>query len=310
MTKFTINDFRKQYGTDAVCLDRIFKLRYGNISHCPECQCETEFRRITTRRAYQCKHCYAQFYPTAGTVFEKTTTPLSDWFYIIYLFTTTRNGVAAKEIERQLGVTYKTAWRMGHMIRNLIAGIDPQVLMGFVDMDETYIGGSLKNRSKEKRKAAQGETYIHKGKERIRKRNVDNKTPVFAMVQRNGSVIAYAMPQITKQTIFSVIKEHVSPTAVVSTDESRYYHGLEKSLGMEHGTVKHMSDEYRNGQFCTNSIEGYFSQLKRTIKGTHLHVSANYLQNYINECSFRYNNRKNPQGMFNTIINQIQPVNY
>lgn len=307
MTRFTINDFRKQYSSDAVCLDKLFQIRYGNLSHCPECKCETEFRRIATRRAYQCKHCYAQFYPTAGTVFEKTRTPLSDWFYIIHMFTTTRNGVAAKEIERCLGVTYKTAWRMGHQIRILISGISPEMLHGFVDLDETYVGGKLSNKSKSKRE----ELYkLSEGEHTVKGRNTDGKTPVFAMVERTGNVIAYVVPKIRKDAIYTIIKTHVDPTAKVSTDESRLYDNLEKQLGLEHGTVNHSMDEYRKGWFCTNSVEGYFAQLKRAIKGTHLHVSPHYLQNYVNECSFRFNHRKNPSGMFNTIIGQVEPVKY
>jgi len=128
MAKFTINEFRSRYSDEHVCLDKLFTLRYGKLEACPECQCPASFRRITTRRCYQCKQCYAQFYPTAGTVFEKTRTSLVDWFYIMYLFTTTRNGVSAKEIQRQIGVTYKTAWRMGHCIRQLIGGMDAEQL--------------------------------------------------------------------------------------------------------------------------------------------------------------------------------------
>src|SRR5688572_26500637 len=145
MSKFTIREFREVYHSDAACLDKLFKLRYGNLDYCPECAQQTQFRRITTRRCYQCRKCYAQFYPTAGTVFEKTRTPLRDWFYVIYLFSVTRNGVAAKEIERQIGVTYKTAFRMGHCIRKLLAGISPDKLKGIIEIDEIYIGGLQKN---------------------------------------------------------------------------------------------------------------------------------------------------------------------
>lgn len=308
MPKFTVNEFRKKYSDDAACLDKVFKLRYGKLEACPECQCKAEFRRITTRRCYQCKHCYAQFYPTAGTPLEKTTTPLSDWFYVIYLFTTTRNGVAAKEIERQLGCTYKTAWRMGHCIRALISGMDIEMLNGFVDMDETYVGSSSKNWSKEKRKAAKQDTYIRKGKEVMRARNLGTKKPVFAMKQRNGSVIAYSIPTITKETVFSCIQQHVSKDAIVSTDESSLYTYLNRDLGMKHGTVKHKNDEYRNGSFCTNSVEGFFSQLKRTIYGTHISVSQKYIQNYISEVTFRQNNRNHPEGMFEAMIQQFKPI--
>lgn len=304
MTKYTINDFRKQYANDSVCLDRIFRLRYGNLTHCPECGRQTEFKRISTRRAYQCRLCYTQFYPTAGTIFEKTRTPLADWFYITYLFTTTRNGVAAKEIERILGVTYKTAFRMGHKIRELIRGIDPEKLKGFVEFDESYSGGTLKNKSNsaraEARKLAEGES-VRKG------RNSDGKTPIFAMVERLGSVRAFVMPKIRKEAIFKLIREHVDKTAIVSTDESRLYDNINKELGLEHGQVNHSQDEYKKGIFCTNTVEGFFSQVKRTIKGTHISVSEKYLQNYVNECAFRYNNRGSGGAMFGIILDQIKP---
>lgn len=307
---FTLTEFRKHYNTDAACLDKIFQLRYGKLEACPECQCVAKWRRITTRRCYQCTSCYAQFYPTAGTPFEKTRTPLADWFYIIYLFTTTRNGVAAKEIERQLGVTYKCAFRMGHCIRALIGGMDTEILKGFVEFDESYSGGAFKNKSKQKRKEIRDnqERYIdRKGIERIRNRNTDGKASVFAMVERGGKVIAYTVPKITKATVFTLATKHIDKNAIVSTDESRLYDDL-GSIGFEHGRVLHAVEQYRNGMFCTNTIEGYFSQLKRTIKGTHLHVSEEYLQNYINECSFRYNNRKTPNQMFDAIIGNFKPV--
>src|SRR5690606_33203465 len=160
---------------------------------------------------------------------------------------------------------------------------------------------------KEKRKEAREDMYIRKGKPTNRGRNIDNKTPVFAMVERGGKVIAYAAPRLTKQTIFTVAAHHIDKAAIVSTDESRLYDGLKQQLGLEHGRVSHMNDQYRNGQFCTNSVEGYFSQLKRTIRGTHISVSPAYLQNYINECSFRYNHRSEPNEMFNRIVEQFKP---
>ena len=175
-TTFTITQFREAYPNDAACLDKIFKQKYGNLNHCPSCGRETEFRRITTRRSYQCRLCYFQLYPTAGTVFEKTTTPLTYWFYAIYLFTVTRNGVAAKELQRQLGVTYKTAWRMGHKIRELMSQDSKDKLGGFVEIDETYVGGRSKNnpgRSKE-------------------------KTPVLGMVERLGKVKAVVVKDTSK----------------------------------------------------------------------------------------------------------------
>src|ERR1700739_388481 len=118
--KFTIKQFRESYPNDDACLDKIFQLRYKNLV-CPKCESDNEFKRVKNRRSYQCPSCAFQIYPTKGTIFEKTTTSLSDWFLIIYMQTTTRNGVSAKEIERTLNVCYKTALRMAHQIKILMA---------------------------------------------------------------------------------------------------------------------------------------------------------------------------------------------
>lgn len=146
--KYTINQFRREFSNDDICLDTILKLRYTKMPCCPRCsQCsqQTTFKRIPGRRSYQCsyKDCQYQLYPTAGTVFEKTRTSLKDWFYVIYLMTSTRNGVASKEVERQLGVTYKCALRMTHCIRQLMSS-GSALLSGIVEVDEAYIGGSNK----------------------------------------------------------------------------------------------------------------------------------------------------------------------
>src|ERR1700681_22867 len=172
MKKYTINQFRAQYPNDDICLDTIFKLRYTAMPCCPCCSQATTFKRIKGRRAYQCsdKDCQYQLYPTAGTVFEKTRTSLVDWFYAIYLMTSTRNGVAAKELQRQLGVTYKCAWRIGHQLRELMAARDkattPEKLSGHVEIDETWVGGKIKGKNRPK---------------------TDGKTVVMGLVQRGGA---------------------------------------------------------------------------------------------------------------------------
>jgi len=144
--KYTIKEFRAEYSSDDVCLDKLFSLRYEAMPCCPQCQQATTFKRVTGRRCYQCsdKDCQYQLYPTAGTVFEKTRTSLVDWFYAIYLMTSTRNGVSAKELERQLGVTYKCAHRMGHQIRKLMAS-GQGLMTGVIEADECYIGNNPKN---------------------------------------------------------------------------------------------------------------------------------------------------------------------
>lgn len=285
MAKFTYEEFKRQYPTNEACLDKIFQLRYAHLPECPKCGRPAAWRKVCTRRCYQCRHCYEQFYPTAGTVFEKTRRPLVDWFFVIWLFTTTRNGVAAKEVERQLGVGYKTAFRMTHCIRTLMKKIGPEKLKGFVELDETYV-------SKGKSKTEKNEAG----------RSAKNQTPVFGMVERMGNVKAFALENVRKEIIFPLIKTHVDATAKISTDEFKLYVNINSELGMQHGTVMHQLKQYRINDVSTNTIEGFFGQLKRMIGGTHLHVSATYLNNYVAECVFRYNNRKNQNGMFDAIL--------
>src|SRR5580693_6796782 len=144
MKKFTITEFREMYPDNDACLDKVFQLRYAGLV-CPKCEGDKPFTRVKNRRSYQCPCCGFQIYPTQGTVFEKSTTPLTHWFYAIYLQTTTRNGVAAKELERQLNVCYKTALRMAHQIKKLMSDKIEEPFTGVVSADEVFIGGRNKN---------------------------------------------------------------------------------------------------------------------------------------------------------------------
>jgi len=296
--KYTINQFRKEYPNDDVCLDAIFKMRYSQMPCCPQCHQETKFRRITGRRAYQCsdKDCQYQLYPTAGTVFEKTRTSLRDWFYAIYLMTSTRNGVAAKELERQLGVTYKTAWRMGHQIRKLMAetGLGTP-LSGIVEADETYIGGKAGNKHKVQR------TRYNMNAKGI---NSPNKVAVFAMLERNGNIKATIIPQATTDIIAPIMNENIKDGSKVITDSWMAYNFLKRS-SYKHTVVDHKNDQFTKGSKHTNSVEGFFSHLKRTIKGTHIKVSRKYMQRYVDECAFKYVHRLKGQKMFDAILNRV-----
>ena len=139
---YTLLEFQAEYPDNDTCLEKIMQIRYGSNPICGNCDRETKYHRITGRRAYACQFCGAHVYPCVGTPFEKSSTDLYKWFYAMYLFTTTRHGVPAKELERQLGVTYKCAWRMAHEIRKLMATLDVSSLLGEVEVDETYVGGS------------------------------------------------------------------------------------------------------------------------------------------------------------------------
>ncbi len=286
--KYTIEQFRKDYPNDAVCLDKIFKLRYGKLECCPNCAVTPAvFRRITTRRAYQCRDCYHQLYPTAGTVFEKSRTPLTFWFYAMYMMSVTRNGVSAKELQRCLGVTYKTAWRMAKCLRELMGRKKKKNLRGrTIEMDETYFGKSSgTGRSKPEGK---------------------NAGIVFGMVERMGSVILEKVESVQKAEIFKIITDSVSKTSRIMTDEFPLYTNLHKEGYESHYRIRHAMKKYVVGQVSTNTIEGVFSHLKRMIKGTHMWVSGKYLHLYCDEVAFRYNHRKNPGGMFEIFISSLE----
>ena len=282
--KFTINDFRKKYPDSDSCLDEVMKLRYGSQTDCPDCGKATKFHRVRNRRCYECQWCGFQVYPTKGTVFEKTTTPLSDWFYVIYLMTATRSGVSAKEVERQLGVTYKCAWRMCHQIRLLMGDKNPDKLGGHVEIDETYIGG------------------VRKGK---RGRGAAGKSIVLGMVERDGNIKAVPIDNVQRKTIMPHVMETVEAGSRVSTDELRSYNAL-KDAGYDHACVVHSAKQFVNGDTHTQSIEGFWSRLKLSIGGTHVWVSRQHLSKYVDEFAFRYNNRANPAAMFNAALQGVR----
>ena len=288
MKTFTYEEFKKMYPDEKTCLHKIFMLRYGHLEACPKCGCVAAWRRISTRRCYQCRSCYEQFYPTAGTVFEKTRTSILEWFYVIYLFTTTRNGVAAKEIERQLGCTYKCAWRMGHHIRKLMEKIGEEKLKGFVEIDETYVS---KGRSK-----VEGTTG----------RSSKGQTPVLAFVERLGNLKAFKVENVKRESVYPLIEQHVDKSAIVNTDEFALYDQLNK-LGYQHQSIMHALKLYRIGSISTNTVEGAFGGFKRMIP-THIHISAKYLQNYLSEFVCRYNNRKRQAEMFDIILKNLPTV--
>jgi transposase-like protein len=202
----------------------------------------------------------------------------------MYLFTSTRHGVAARELERQIGVTYKCAWRMAHELRKLMASADtPGPLGGHVEVDETYVGGRQKR---------------IKGKSG---RGTQNKTIVLGIVERGGNVRAGVVPDITTESLEGAIVANVQPGARITTDELTSYKYL-KRAGFDHQTVKHSLGEYVRGDVHTNSIEGYWSRLKNSIKGTHIHISQKHAWKCVSEFSYRYNMRTRPAAMFDRMI--------
>lgn len=291
MDKFTLKQFREAYPNDDACLDKIFQLRYNNLV-CPKCEGIKPFTRVKDRRSYQCPACGFQLYPTQGTIFEKTTTPLSLWFAAIYLQTTTRNGVAAKEFERQFDICYKTALRMAHQIKKLMANKTYEPLTGIVEIDETYVGGKMRNKHKKDRAKAHSENLDHN----------DNKIGVMGFVSRNGEIKMEVMNDL--KTFKERVKLNVKKDAIIITDSHNSYKGLDKTY-KQHEVVNHTEGEYVRDIYHTNTVEGLWSQLKRTIKGTHIQVSQRHLQKYVDEVAFRYLHRNEQDTMFETVLSHV-----
>ncbi len=284
--KYTFQQFKNEFPDDGACLQAIFNKKYGNTPACTKCGvAESKFHRIKERRAFACQWCGHHVYPCVGTPFEKSSTSLSLWFHAMYLMTATRNGVSAKELERQLGVTYKCAWRIGHELRKLMGGKDASnpPLSGHVEVDETYVGGY---RPGTRGRGAQGNIIV------------------FGMLERDGNIKGHVVHDVKRSTLQPIIIENVAAGSAVSSDELRSYKQL-TNAGYQHGTVKHGEKQYVSGIHHVNGVEGFWSHFKRGIVSTHVHISSKHAQNYVNEFGFRYNNRKNPSAMFNALMDSL-----
>ncbi len=307
MERYTIRQFNNDFPDADACLDYIVSGIYpewtGGLIRCRKCEQLTKHYRITNRKAYACETCGTHVYPLAGTIFEKSSTPLDSWFYAIYLMAQTRCGISAKQLERELGVTYKTAWRMFKQIRALFDE-DGGPLQGTVEVDETFVGGKPRYRN------GQQPPKDEFGNTRRGPRSKDHptqKVPVVGMVERGGNVKAWVTPDVKSRTIRPLMTEHVLPATMVFTDEARQY-GLVRRAGYEHRRVNHSAKVYVDGDVHTNTMEGFWALLKTGILGAHHSVGANHLQSYVNEYTFRYNHRDDETPMFRTITQRVGKV--
>lgn len=288
-SQYSLFEFMREFPDDKACLEFLWRSRYsgdGENAICTRCCCERKFRRYRTaqqRQSWTCTTCGLNVHPTAGTIFEGSSTSLHLWFYGIYLMTATRCGISAKQLERELGVTYKTAWRMFHLIRSTLdEGITD--LDGTVEVDETYIGGRPRALNRSKQEAALAR----------------RKTRVQGFVERGGRVKAVVNPPLP---LLSGVRSHVLPSAMIYTDEAPAYKGLARQ-GYQHRRVHHSMKVYVSGDVHTNTIEGFWSLVKRGISGVYHSVSAKYLQMYFDEYAFRYNHREDNASLFELVLSR------
>jgi transposase len=293
--RYTRNQFDADFPDDDVCLETIKEQRFpGGIAHCVKCGIDRKHYRVTGRTAYACDHCGNHIYPLAGTIFEKSTTPLRIWFQAMYLMGSTRCGISAKQVQRETGVTYKTAWRMFKQIRSLLSDTDMQLEGSTVEMDETYYGG------------------VRKGRGGRPMRGDKKKTPIVGIAERGGKgrVIAMATPDVSGRTLLGMAQEYILPKSTVFTDELPAYDGIKHIRGKNyrHRRIKHSAKVYVQGDIHTNTIEGFWSLIKRGIGGVYHSVSQKYLQNYLNEYSFRYNRRASGNLIFAAILARVSEM--
>ena len=296
----------RDYPDDAACLEHLWRARYapdGEHAVCPKCEQERTFRKYETkqgRQSWTCTGCGHHVHPTAGTIFHKSSTSLQLWYYAMYLMTSTRCGISAKMLERELGVSYKTAWRILNKIRNELMKDDGEPLRGDVEVDEASVDGKPRKRPGQSPYIATGPSRRSEAA-KLRERS---RATVFAAVERGGRIKATVLPSRRGPQLKRQVIEWVEPDSIIVTDEWPAYNGLEKHF-IDHSRVNHSAGEYVRGDTHTNTVEGFFGHLKPSIKGTYRRVSHRWLQGYLNEFTWRRNARLEPDPMFEALLERV-----
>ncbi len=280
-TKYGIKNLQSDFPDDAACLEFIFE-----ALHSKECSCGGTYAPLVGRKQYQCSKCRFQIAPCAGTIFHKSDTPLTLWFHAIWIFSNAKSGISSREMERQLNVTYKTAWRILHLIRKALPQSNDK-LSGNVEMDSAYFGGRKK-----------GGKY-----NRDQKQALAAKAVVMGAVERNGRVRALVVPDNTALTHKAFMDAHIAkdPTRLM-TDQSNRYNNI---AGYFRQAVNHAQKEYARGDVYIATIETFWSHVKTSIRGTHKAISKEHLQSYLDGFVFHYNNRHNDKERFSVLLGTL-----
>jgi transposase len=294
---YSVTEFLAEFPDDAACLEHLWRTRHaldGEHAHCLKCDAVKVFKRYETkqqRQSWTCTACGHHLHPTAGTIFHRSSTSLRLWFHAMYLMTSTRCGISAKQLERELGVHYKTAWRMFNKIRNeLMAEADPAPsLRGKVEVDETSWGG----RPRRKFKTRQESVAFREA-----------KPTVLGMVERGGRVRLRVIPARRGEPLSDAVRANVNPESVLYTDDWWSYRPLAREYA-GHRVINHSAGSYVEGDIYTNTIEGFFGNLKTGMRGTYKFVSRKYLQSYLDEYAWRHNHRHYGQRpMFHALVRE------
>src|SRR6266545_4282762 len=296
-------EFAREFPDDEACLRWLWRERFapdGEHAHCARCDTERVFKRYATaqkRPCWFCQTCGYRIHPMRGTIFERSSTSLQLWFYAMYLMASTRCGISAKQLERELGVHYKTAWRMFNRIRNQLMLQDDVQLSGEVEADETFVGGKPRQSDRRRRDQLAGSDLS-----RGRMQAWDKKAVVFGAVERKGRLRAEVVPNSRGRTLDVKAREFIVPKSILFTDDYTAYRKIGK--GYHHRRINHSARVYVDGNVHTQTIEGFFGLFKNGVRGVYHSVSQKWLQGYVNEYVWRYNRRDTGRSMFHELLSE------
>lgn len=283
----------QKFPTEEKCIDYLESLRWNGHIDCPHCGSDEKIYKFKDNKTYKCAACKRNFTVLKNTIFERTHISLTKWFIAIYLFASHKKGISSHQLARDLDITQPNAWFLLHRIRFAMNNNPDfkKVMNGIIEVDETYVGGKNKNRHWDKKVPnSQGRSLV-------------DKSVIFGILSRENGVITFHPKRLPKRGLQAIIKAKVNYDSIVNTDEYRAYSGLNKFY--VHQVVNHGKYQYANGNFHTNSIEGFWSWLKRSILGIYHSVGKKYLMRYCREMCFRYNLRKKEnEGIFETNLFQ------
>lgn len=289
-------EFIKQFPTNETCKEQLEQIRWNGMIVCPHCDSDRKYI-LQHDKGYQCKDCRKQYNVFTKTIFENTKIELRLWFITIYLVSNHKKGISSHQLARDMGLTQKTSWFMLNRVREALNSGQPFFVqpsqenpVKTVEIDESYFGGRAANMHNAKRKVFRlnGTGYV-------------NKTMVFGMLERGGEVRNFVVNSVMGPTLKPMIRDMIAPGMTIVTDNFGAYSGLNGDYS--HQIVNHTAKEYVRGAYHTNTLEGYWSLIKRGIYGIYHHASAKHMQRYCDEFTYRYNTRLQGEGeRFNNVL--------